>query len=215
MQEYSPFLIFEVKQKMISFNFHLFFKIAYFSLFKAKGTHAQLTRKRVIFLVTSTAIYVPLQLINGFFLMLDWILFPGFRHVEVREPVFIVGNPRTGSTHLLRVLAQDKKTFATPKLWEQVLAPSITQRKIVRALGRLDRRLGGSIRGWLTGWQNRAFQEEEQYRRLRLEEPDEDELGLLTISLPSILYLPFHSGRRFIDTSFLTARFPQTRSSAL
>ncbi|MGD9001644.1 MAG: sulfotransferase, partial [Anaerolineae bacterium] len=174
---------------MIPFNFRLFFRLSYLSLVKSRGTHARLTRKRVLFLVGFFAIFVPGQLINGMFLLLDWILFPGFRHVEVREPVFIVGNPRTGSTHLLRVLARDEQTFASAKLWELVLAPSITQRKIVRALAGLDRRLGSPVRKWLVGWQKRAFQEAGQYHRLRLEEPDEDELNLLPIF--SAIHLAF------------------------
>ena len=166
---------------MMLFNFKFFFNLAYLSLFKSKGTQARLTRKRIVFLLGSFLTFVPLQLIHGFFLLLDWVLFPGFRRVEVREPVFILGNPRTGSTHLLRVLARDEETFAVAKLWELVLAPSITQRKIVRGLGRLDQCFGSPFKRWIVAWQKHAFLEEGQYRRLRLEEPDEDELSLLTI----------------------------------
>ncbi|MEA3326313.1 MAG: sulfotransferase [Chloroflexota bacterium] len=140
-----------------------------------------MTRKRVIFLLGSAAIFVPFQLMNGLFLLLDWVFFPGFRRVEVREPVFILGNPRTGSTHLLRVLARDEETFAVAKLWELVLAPSITQRKIVRGLGKLDRCFGNPFKRWIVAWEKQAFKEEGRYRRLRFEEHDEDELILLTI----------------------------------
>lgn len=113
--------------------------------------------------------------------------------MEVREPVFILGNPRTGSTHLLRVLARDEDTFAAAKLWEFVLAPSITQRKIVRGLGRLDRRLGSPVKRWIVTWEKHAFHEEGQYRRLRLEDVDEDELNLLTIfsSIHLVFAFPF------------------------
>lgn len=166
---------------MVLFNFRFFFKLVYLSLFKAGGTHARWTKKRVGFLVISALTFIPLQVMHGFFLALDWILFPGFHKVKVKEPVFIIGNPRTGTTHLLRVLAQDETTFATLKLWELVLAPSLTQRKLVRVLGRLDRWLGGRFRKRLFAWEKRAFHDEAPYRRLRLEEVDEDELMLLTI----------------------------------
>jgi len=166
---------------MIPFNFKLFFKLAYLSLFKTKGTHGRLTGKRVVFLVIATLTYIPLQLIHGFFLLLDWVFFPAFNKIEVKQPVFIIGNPRTGSTHLMRVLAKDEKNFAVAKLWELVLAPSITQRKLVRALGKLDQRLGSPLKNWILEWEARAFREGRKYRRVRFELPDEDELSLLTI----------------------------------
>jgi len=166
---------------MIFFNFKFFFRLVYLSLFKATGTHARWTKKRVGFLVSYALTFIPLQLVHGFFLALDWVFFPGFRRVAIHEPVFIIGNPRTGTTHLLRVLAQDEETFAVAKWWELVLAPSITQRKLVRAFGRLDRWLGGHLRKRLFDWEKRAFHEREQYHRRRLEQADEDELMLMTI----------------------------------
>jgi hypothetical protein len=166
---------------MTPIDFRLFFRLSYLSLFKSKGTHARLTRKRVLFLVGFYAVFIPMQLANWFFLLLDFVLFPRFRHVEVREPVFIVGPPRSGSTHLQRVLARDERTFASAKLWELLLAPSITQRKMVRALAALDRHLGSPVQSWLSAWQEGAFQEAGTYHKIRLEEPDEDELGLLPI----------------------------------
>jgi len=178
---------------IILFNFRLFFKLITISIFKSKGTNGRLTKKRIAFLAIAAFTYIPLQIINGLFLLLDWIFFPGFKDVEVKGPLFIMGNPRTGSTHLLRVLARDEETFATPKLWELVLAPSITQRKIFNGLVKLDYNLGGHIRRWLTKWQKDAFEDEEPYRKFRLGEFDEDELGLLTIfsSIHLIFAFPF------------------------
>ena len=176
---------------MIPFNFRLFLRLTYLSWFQSRGTQARLTRKRVLFLLSFYAVFVPWQLVNGFFLLLDNILFPGFRRVQVKEPVFIVGPPRSGSTHLLRVLARDDETFASAKLWELLLAPSITQRKIVRALATLDRHLGGPARSWLFAWQERAFQEAGTYHKIRLQEPDEDELSFLPIFSAIHLAFPF------------------------
>lgn len=176
---------------MIPFNFRLLFRLTYRSLFKSRGTHARLTRKRVIFLLGFYLIFVPMQLMNGVFLLLDNVLFPGYRRVEVKEPVFIIGNPRSGSTHLLRVLARDEQTFACARLWEVLLAPSITQRRIVRTLAALDRRLGSPAERWLGAWQERAFPEADKYHKIRFREPDEDELNFLSIFSAIHLVFPF------------------------
>jgi hypothetical protein len=176
---------------MIPFNFRLFFRLTYLSLFESRETNARLTTKRVLFLLGFYTVFLPFQLINGIFLLLDSILYPGYLRIEVREPVFIVGPPRSGSSHLQRVLARDEETFASAKLWEVLLAPSITQRKIVRALGTVDRRLGEPFRSWLLDWQERAFAEAGTYHKIRLQAPDEDELILLPIFSAIHLAFPF------------------------
>lgn len=60
---------------------------------------------------------------------LDNVLFPSFRDVDIDRPVFIIGNPRSGTTFLHRLLlgAGDLAAF---EMWEQLL-PSITARKIL------------------------------------------------------------------------------------
>ena len=171
------------------FNFRFFFRLMYRSVFTAGGTHARLTKKRVLFLLIFYAAFIPWQLVNWFFLQLDYVLFPGFRSVRVREPVFIIGVPRSGSTHLMRVLAQDEATFACAKLWEVLLAPSITQRTLVRALARVDARLGSPFRRWLDAWEERAFRGSDTYHKIRLRRPDEDELNLVPIF--SAIHLAF------------------------
>ncbi len=175
----------------MAFNFRLFFRLTYRSLFRSRGTHARLTPKRVAFLVGFYLVFVPWQLLNWFCFLLDDVLFPGYRDVAVQEPVFIVGSARTGSTHLLRVLARDEETFACAKLWELMLAPSITQRKVVRALARLDGRLGNPVQGWLAAWQERAFQEADEYHKIRFDRPDEDEFNFVPIFSAIHLGFPF------------------------
>ena len=64
-------------------------------------------------------------------LMLDKILFPGFQRVVIKKPIFIIGHPRSGTTFLHRLIAEDD--FVEFKLWE-ILVPSLTGRKILRPL---------------------------------------------------------------------------------
>jgi hypothetical protein len=194
--------------KDMSFNFRLFFRLTYLSLFECEATHARLTRKRVLFLLAFYAIFVPWKLVNWIFLLLDYVFFRGYRRVEVRQPVFIVGNPRSGSTHLMRVLARDEQTFACAKLWEVLLAPSVTQRKMVRALARLDRHLGSPIQSRLVAWQERAFQGADKYHRIRLQEPDEDELNLMSIFSAIHLVFPFPFLDEFVRYVYFDTEVP-------
>lgn len=83
-----------------------------------------------------------LQLVNWCCLWMDELLFPKARRVELRRPVFIVGPPRSGTTHLHRAMAADRSRFSTASTWEVFLAPSILQKKLLRGLRSLDARLG-------------------------------------------------------------------------
>lgn len=70
-------------------------------------------------------------------LALDNVFFPAINRQEVKRPIFIVGNPRSGTTFLHRWLV-DQKVGAGFQLW-QMLFPSLTARTLVKPfLGPLE-----------------------------------------------------------------------------
>lgn len=77
-----------------------------------------------------------LGLMHGIGFLLDNIFFSGYRQLVVNKPVFIIGIPRSGTTHLQRVLAHDKQ-FTTLTLWECLFAPSISERYLWSNLTKL------------------------------------------------------------------------------
>jgi omega-hydroxy-beta-dihydromenaquinone-9 sulfotransferase len=72
---------------------------------------------------------------------LDHILYPDFRSQEIRQPIFIVAPPRSGTTFLQRLLAQDRDTF-TPVLMYQTIFPSITIQKLIHSVSQASRQKG-------------------------------------------------------------------------
>jgi hypothetical protein len=77
---------------------------------------------------------------NRLYLELDWKLDPTIMLRRIPKPVFITGLPRTGTTLLHGLLAQDTEIFAAPLTWE-VIYPSGAQgeerRRIRRTEGQL------------------------------------------------------------------------------
>ncbi len=65
-------------------------------------------------------------------LLLDRIFFPGYRHVEVKRPVFIIGHPRSGTTFLHHLLTGTNEAAAFP-CWH-ILFPALTGRALVGPL---------------------------------------------------------------------------------
>lgn len=151
---------------------------------------APLTLRRVTFL----AWFVPFvslgQLLHWAGFLLDYVFFPGFRKVEVKEPLFVVGIPRSGTTFLQRLLTEDTDRFTTMTLGEIAVAPSITERVVWRALGRVDAALGGFGRRIAERLDKRLFREVSKIHPLSLFEPDEDELVMLpTFTSPNLAWV--------------------------
>lgn len=108
------------------------------SLLPGRHPGAPLGPRRLLFLLLFPA-FLAVQLLHWLALLLDEWLFPAYRQVRLRRPVFIAGLPRSGTTYLHRRLAADP-SFTTVSAWEALLAPAICQRLLLRAAARLDRR---------------------------------------------------------------------------
>ena len=105
--------------------------------------------RRALFL---WGVFLGLSLLSVFnmsCLMLDRLLFPRLRDQRVEAPIFIVGNGRSGTTHMHRILSADGERFSFFKTWE-LLLPSVLAHRAVAFLDAFDRRvLGGRVRSRL------------------------------------------------------------------
>lgn len=164
----------------MSFNVHNLFRFAWRSLFTSKGTPYRLSPKRIGWLALFAVGYPLLETITWMGLGLDELLFRGYRETDIDTPVFIIGNPRSGTTFLQRLLAKDTSNFCSMRTWEMFFAPSITMRKALLALMALDRKLGDPIHNQVKTWE-KWWQQENVIHRIALRAPEEDEYLLLHI----------------------------------
>jgi hypothetical protein len=78
------------------------------------------------------------QMISAITLGLDHVFYPGHRKQAIDRPIFIIGNPRSGTTFLHRLLL-GAGDMAALELWE-MLFPAITARKLLGGIvPRLDK----------------------------------------------------------------------------
>jgi len=131
-------------------------------------------------LLIAYPVYALVQIVTWAGFLLDEIFFRGYRDVEIREPVYIVGNPRSGTTFLQRLLARDEKTFVTMRTWEMLVAPSVTMRKLFWALSSFDSSIGKPM-ARLLGMLEEGWQEENVVHRIGVRAPEEDEYLLIHI----------------------------------
>jgi len=157
------------------YNLHLFWRTFYRSFFQSKNTPARLTRKRIIFLALFYVVWVPGSLVHWFCFWLDDILFPGYKNQELNKPLFILGNLRSGSTFLHRLLSRDSETFTSLTTWDIYLTPSVTQKKITQFVSRLDNKfLGGVLHRLLFAF-DRATLGKIKIHPISFFQPEEDE----------------------------------------
>ena len=85
-------------------------------------------------------LFLTLRTIVYGFRLLDLLLYPDFRRMEIKAPIYIIGNPRSGTTFTHRLLAGDER-FTYFQLWQTIL-PAVSLYKLVGTVARLDKRIG-------------------------------------------------------------------------
>ncbi|CAB5091615.1 hypothetical protein D3OALGA1CA_937 [Olavius algarvensis associated proteobacterium Delta 3] len=136
-------------------------------------------RRRVIL----AAFFLGYPLLEGIIwagLLLDDLLFRGYRRYPVPSPVFIIGNHRSGTTFLHRLLSRDRQQFATMKMWEILLAPSITQRRAAAGIAGAARWFRETLIEGLKRLEN-DWHEKSVMHDVSFQEPEEDDYLLLHI----------------------------------
>lgn len=144
------------------------------------GRAGRISLQRWLVMALFWPVFLLVQAINGLGLLLDYLLFPDFQRVQVREPLFVVGVPRSGTTFLHRLLARDER-FTTTALWELLFAPSISQRYFWTAVARLDDMIGrpaGRVLLWI---ERRLLGGLDGVHKTGLLDPEEDYLALIPV----------------------------------
>jgi hypothetical protein len=146
-------------------------------------------------------VFVPLVAsFHAVCFLLDGILFPGLRRIELRAPVFLVGHARSGTTLLHRLMSRDAERFSSFMLYE-LYFPSLLQKKAIRALAAVDRsRLGGFLTRRVEAWERRRYAATQDMHAMGLTQPEEDDFlfywscasGTWMLKLPAMGEIDFY-----------------------
>jgi len=98
--------------------------------------------------------------------------------VEIREPVFIIGNARSGTTLLHRLMAGDSDRFVTFKAWE-LFSPALCQKRFIGWMMQTIQRLAPGLTRRLEQWESRQLLDLKRLNPVGINETQEDELLLI------------------------------------
>ena len=178
---------------LLSLRLHLLW---FSEALESRGRYlAPLGLRRLVGLFLLFPLFLALQGLHWLGFLLDEVLFRDYREVDVKEPLMITGIPRSGTTFVHRVIARDTEQFTTMRTWEALLAPSITERKLIRFLSRLDRKInspGHRLLDFLTQRLTGSFS---HIHEVGLQAAEEDYLTLLPAGGCFILVLAFPASR--------------------
>jgi len=130
----------------LRFPLKRFLRHIYIALFESRRRGVKVTPNRLLILAVFLFVLVPVFLTSAWLSwLLDNLLFPRYRQVNVPQPVFIIGNMRSGTTFLHRLMAKDTRNFCYLQAWELGFAPTIAQRRLYEFIAKADATLGGLL----------------------------------------------------------------------
>ncbi|MEM7104242.1 MAG: sulfotransferase [Bacteroidota bacterium] len=106
--------------------------------------------------------------------ILDEILFFRYRFQKVENPVFIISNPRSGTTYLHRLLCLDTNRYTYTLLYHSIFT-SVTIIKLIDVIGWVDRRIGRPFRKLFDWIDSKVFDGWKDIHPTGLNQSEEDE----------------------------------------
>ncbi|MFA5953321.1 MAG: sulfotransferase [Candidatus Pacearchaeota archaeon] len=163
-----------------------FFKVSWFMLFYKKFSF-----RRFFFFLGFLFFFWLIWLSLVFFRFLDNLFYRKYKKQEIKQPIFIIGNPRSGTTFLYDLIAQDKKRFAQPFLYQSLFC-SITLYKMIKFFSSKSKKIKKFL-GNRISFANRFFSKFKSIHEIKLDKSEEDEaIFFLNFLSPSVYFIcPF------------------------
>ena len=143
------------------------------------------------------------QLIHLIFRLIDEIFFSSYKKVKIIKPVFIIANPRSGTTYLHRLISQDDERFAYTKFAHTFfMTASFT--RFANAVRWVDQHTGNLIRNGLNKMDDIFWGGWDNIHAMGFNKAEEDELPFAQAMMSTGVFLPFPyfhliDGNKFLD----------------
>jgi hypothetical protein len=121
-------------------------------------TKRPLTLRRPLAVFGFASLLFPVRISVGLARMVDNVLFSSYREQKIKQPLYIIGNPRSGTTFLHQLLSLDRKRFTAFRLWHTILPAVSLYKLLTNVVGPLDQRVGAPLRRFLAAIERLSFE---------------------------------------------------------
>lgn len=186
---------------------------ALFHALRVSLSRASASPRRVLWVIVALFAVTGVYALNIMGRLLDELLFPEYRDTELRPPLIITANPRSGTTFLYGLLGQDEESFVRVRLYHS-LFPSVTLCRVFDFFAWADRVAGGPL-ARMIAWLDRVFFGGwAGIHAMGLERPEEDEALFLFCFATPALYMLFPFFGEVPELAF-TDRLPEWKREAV
>jgi hypothetical protein len=120
---------------------------------------------------------------------LDKILYPAYRKQPVKAPIFIIGNPRSGTTFTHRLISADPM-FTHFQLTHTIF-PAVVFYKLFSWFGKMDRRLGRPLGRLMQRASDKGLEGWKEVHKTGPQEAESDEMLFVYCMLSPLIGLLF------------------------
>ena len=190
-------------------NLSLFAKAVSLSLFQTR-----FSVRRWAYVLFFTVLYWLMWLVVAFGRALDHLFFPGFKRQPLREPVFIVAPPRSGTTLTQKLMSLDEERFVYNALY-QTIFPAVFYQRCFDALVWLDRKVGQPF-GRIVAWaEQKWFGGWDDMHKMRFNQPEEDDGFFVYTFVTEAIFLLFLHVDELWEAGFQDALPPAKRRKVM
>lgn len=184
----------------------------------ARLLYLQLIRHFGVWRLLFTLFFLFLYLIHFtlllFFRILDELFYPAYRNVRVKDPVFIIANPRSGTTYLHRLLCMDEGRFTFMK-FAHTLYPAVSFVRFAAFISKVDNRLGQPIRKAINALDKKIYGGWEDIHAMGFNKAEEDEAPFAGMGFSPGLFILFPFGHLLPAVGFLDDELPEVRRQVM
>jgi len=186
----------------------IFARLLYFQFIRHFGVW------RVLFTLFFLFLYLIHLTLLLFFRVLDEIFYPAYKEVCVKDPVFIIANPRSGTTYLHRLLCLDEGRFTFMK-FAHTLYPAVSFVRFAAFISRVDYRLGQPLRKAINALDKKLYGGWEDIHAMGFNKAEEDEAPFAGMGFSPGLFILFPFGHLLPTVSFLDDEEPEVRKQVM
>ena len=146
--------------------------------------------------VLMAGVVVPATAFNAALMALDSVVYPRVKQHPMQAPVFIVANPRSGTTYLHRLMAMDDERFTAMRLWHTMF-PSVSAHRGVRAIWKIDQKVGAPLTRVLKYVERMVFGGWDGVHDMGFERTEEDESFFFMMNVSASVMLTYIMPQEF------------------